>query len=136
MAEPVTDPVTDQDIAGTPAPDGHLPDADAPVGQIPERLRGALLRYRVLAYTVGVGLVILVCVGVPLQIWGDNDLVVAIVGTAHGWLYMVYVVLTFDLARRARWPIGRTIAVILAGTVPFLSFYAERRSTRWIRTER
>jgi len=132
----MAEPATDQGVAGTRARGGHEPMDQTPVGQVPPRLHGALLRYRVLAYTVGVGLVVLVCVGVPLQIWGDNDLVVAIVGTAHGWLYMVYVVLTFDLARRARWPIGRTIAVILAGTVPFLSFYAERRSTRWIRTER
>lgn len=132
----MAEPVTHRGVAGTEAETGREPVDQTPAGQVPARLRGALLRYRVLAYTVGVGLVILVCVGVPLQIWGHNDLVVAIVGTAHGWLYMVYVVLTFDLARRARWPIGRTIAVILAGTVPFLSFYAERRSTRWIRTER
>jgi integral membrane protein len=131
MAEPVTDPAVTADPVDTAAQIRQTP-----VGQVPDRLRGALIRYRVLAYTVGVGLVTLVCVGVPLQIWGGNDVVATVVGTAHGYLYMVYAVLTFDLARRARWPIGRTIAVIAAGTVPFLSFYAERRVTRWIRTER
>lgn len=109
----------------------------APLAQpAPADLRGALLRYRVMAYVVGVGLVVLVGVGIPLQIFAHRETVVEIVGTAHGYLYMVYAVLAFDLARRAHWPIGRTVAVIAAGTVPFLSFYGERRVTRWIRTER
>jgi integral membrane protein len=46
---------------------------------------------------------------------------------------MVYVVLTFDLARRARWPFGRMLLVMLAGTIPFFSFWAERKvSHSWI----
>ncbi len=130
MAEQATDATA---IPAQAAPAGER---STPVGQTPPRLHGALLRYRVLAYTVGVGLVILTCLGVPLQVWGHNGSVAMVVGIAHGWLYMVYVVLAFDLGRRAGWPIVRTILVILAGTVPFLSFYAERRSTRWVRTER
>jgi integral membrane protein len=46
---------------------------------------------------------------------------------------MVYVVLTFDLARRVKWSFGRMLLVMLAGTIPFLSFWAERKvSDSWI----
>jgi integral membrane protein len=98
-------------------------------------VQGALTRYRIIAWIVGVVLIALVVVGMPLKYLGDNDSVVAAVGPAHGFLFMVYVALTFDLGRRARWPLGRMLLVMLAGTIPFLSFWAERKVTRsWIGT--
>ena len=96
-------------------------------------MQGALTRYRIIAYIVGVVLIALVVVGMPLKYLGDNDSVVAAVGPAHGFLFMVYLVLTFDLGRRAGWPLSRMLLVMLAGTIPFLSFWAERKVTRsWI----
>jgi integral membrane protein len=104
--------------------------ATAPAGPAerpaPKGVRGALLRYRVAAYVVGTGLVILCFVGVPMQLWGHNDSVATVVGIAHGYLYMVYVVLVFDLARRVRWSLRRTAGVVLAGTIPLLGFFVER----------
>jgi integral membrane protein len=107
----------------------------ARVTRAPRDLSGALLRYRVMAYLVGTGLVILVCVGIPLQVWWHNDSVATYVGIAHGYLFLVYLVLTFDLARRAHWNIVRVAFVGVCGTVPFLSFYAERRVTGWVRAD-
>ena len=79
-------------------------------------------------------LIVLVLVGMPLKYLADNDAVVATVGPAHGFLFMVYVVLTFDLGRRLHWPLSRMVLVMLAGTIPFLSFWAERKvSHRWAR---
>ena len=42
-------------------------------------MNGALARYRVMAYVVGIGLVILVCIGVPLRYGANFPLVVEIV---------------------------------------------------------
>ncbi|GAB2935834.1 DUF3817 domain-containing protein [Micromonospora polyrhachis] len=93
----------------------------------------ALTRYRVIAYVVGVVLIALVVIGMPLKyIWAE-PIVVETVGTAHGFLYMVYLVAVFDLGRRVNWPLSRMILVMLAGTVPFVSFYAERVVARWVR---
>lgn len=94
---------------------------------------GALTRYRVIAYIVGVVLIVLVLVGMPLKYISGNPVVVETVGPAHGFLYMIYLLATFDLGRRADWPLRRMALVMLAGTVPFLSFYAERTVTRWSR---
>lgn len=97
-------------------------------------MQGALRRYRIMAWIVGVGLLVLVLVAMPLKYFGDNDTVVGIVGPIHGFLYMAYVVLTFDLARRAKWSFVRMVLVMLAGTIPFLSFWVERKvSHSWIR---
>lgn len=93
----------------------------------------ALTRYRVIAYVVGVGLVVLVCVGVPLKYLADNASVVAVVGPAHGFLYIVYLLAVADLSLRVRWNPVKTVLVMLAGTIPFLSFVAERLVTREVR---
>ncbi len=92
--------------------------------------RRVLLRYRVLAYTTAVLLIILVFVGVPLQIWDNNLWIVRIVGTMHGYLYLVYLVVAFEFTRRLRVPLLWMIPVLLAGTVPFCAIVAERLLTR------
>ena len=63
-------------------------------------MRASLLFYRVLAYVVGVGLIILVLVGVPLKYLADSPGVVGVVGPMHGFLYMVYLVATVNLVER------------------------------------
>jgi integral membrane protein len=97
---------------------------------------GALLRYRVMAYVVGVLLVVLICVGVPLKYLVDSgsahdagEWITTYLGIAHGYLYMIFLVVAALLARKARWSIGFTITTLLLGTVPFASFYGERRAT-------
>ena len=96
-------------------------------------MHAALIRFRVVAYVVGVVLLVLVGVAMPMKYLGDDPALVEAVGPVHGFLYVVYLVVGFDLARRARWSLRRTVAVLLAGTVPFLSFWAERKATAWVR---
>lgn len=96
-------------------------------------LAGALARYRLLAWIVGTALVILVCIGVPLQVAAGNDGVVKVAGAIHGFLFIVYLLLIVDLTRRARLPILHMLLVMAAGLVPFATFYAEFRTTRAVR---
>jgi integral membrane protein len=98
-------------------------------------VRNALIRYRIMAYTVGCLLVVLVCIGVPLQYFGGNDTVVLWTGVPHGWLYMLLLITAFDLGRRAHWTWRRLLLIALAGTIPFLSFVAERSATRDVRAK-
>ncbi|MCO1581275.1 DUF3817 domain-containing protein [Crossiella sp. SN42] len=83
-----------------------------------------------MAYIVGVGLLLLVVVAMPLKYLADMPGPVAVIGPIHGFLYAIYLVLAFDLAIKSKWSIGGTLLVLLAGTVPFLSFVAERWVTR------
>ena len=96
----------------------------------------SMRRYRVGAWIVGVGLLVLVLVGMPLKYLAGDPTVVAIVGPLHGFLYMGYLLLTADLAYRARWPVSRAVLIALAGTIPFVSFVAERVVTRPLRDAR
>ena len=94
------------------------------------KVRGALTRSRVMAYVVGVMLLLLVAVAMPIKYIGHEDGPVAVIGTAHGFLYAIYLLAAFDLALRARWTALGTVLVLLAGTIPFFSFVAERKVTR------
>ena len=93
-------------------------------------MRGALLRFRVLAYVVGVLLVLLVCVGVPLRYLAGIPEVSRTVSPVHGLMFVVYLVALVDLCRQAGWGVKRLLVLALAGVVPFLSFVVERRVTR------
>jgi integral membrane protein len=88
-----------------------------------------------MAYVVGVGLLVLVLVGIPLQYAAGNPAVVHVVGPVHGFLYIVYLATVMDLARRFRLGLGQLIALVAAGFVPFLAFVVERRTTRRIEHE-
>ena len=113
-------------------------------------VEGALLRYRIAANVVGVLLIVLCLVGLPLNeahlvdpAWfpvGSRPQEVGAsisqyLGVAHGYLYMLFVVLAFLLSRKARWDLGFTLVTLVCGTVPVLSFWAERRATRRVREE-
>ncbi len=93
----------------------------------------ALTRFRVIAYVVGVCLLVLALVAMPLKYLAGSPTLVETIGPVHGFLYVLYLLATLDLGLRCRWGVGRMVLVALAGTVPFLSFAAERRVTRAVR---
>ena len=98
--------------------------------RVGQSVPAALLRYRVMAWIVGVLLIALILVAVPIKYLAEIDEPVAVIGTAHGWLYAIFFVTACDLALRARWSLKGSVLVLLAGTVPVLSFVAERIATR------
>jgi integral membrane protein len=92
--------------------------------------RRVLIRYRVMAYTTAVLLIILVFVAIPLQFAAGKPEAAKVVGTIHGYLYLVYLGVALDLTRKLRVPLGWMLLVLLAGTVPFCAFVAERKLTK------
>ncbi|WP_182525128.1 DUF3817 domain-containing protein [Nocardioides dongkuii] len=121
-------------------------------------MNGTLTRYRVMATIVGVLLVVLILIGVPLAnfdgsgMWGFipstpelvtpgstaqeiGNAITEYLGVAHGWLYMIFLVTAFLLARQEAWEPSFTLVTLLCGTVPILSFWAEHRATERVRAE-
>jgi integral membrane protein len=91
-------------------------------------MKGSLARFRFMAYLTGVGLLVLT-LGVILKYLAGAPTLVAIVGPIHGVFYMAYLVFAFDLSLKSKWQPLYTLMVLLAGTIPFLSFVAERKVT-------
>lgn len=129
----------------------ETPTAGPGEGLDPE-LRTPLRAYRFMASVVGVLLVVLCLVGLPLHYgylvtdaawlakdsgagWEAGSAISEYLGVAHGWLYMIFLFCAFWLSRRADWDIPFTAVTLVSGTVPLLSFWAERRATRRVLTE-
>ncbi|MEV6108421.1 DUF3817 domain-containing protein [Streptomyces sp. NPDC051940] len=94
--------------------------------------KSVLTRYRTMAYVTGV-LLILLTLGMvgkyALDIDGADSFT-KVVGIAHGWLYIVYLVFAFDLGSKAKWPVGKQLWVLIAGTIPTAAFFVERKVTQ------
>ncbi len=117
-----------------------------------------LTAYRVMAYIVGVLLVVLCLIGVPLAnfdgtgMWGlfsstpawvspgsglqeFGEAITHNLGVAHGWLYMGFLISAFYLARQEGWEAGFTLVTLLCGTIPGVSFWAEHRAVKRVRAD-
>jgi integral membrane protein len=104
-------------------------DRTAPARDSEQAIAAALQRYRVMANVVGVLLILLIVIAVPLKYLADMPTPVTILGTAHGWLYALFFLSAVDLAVRAKWSLKGSVIALVAGTIPFLSFVAERTVT-------
>jgi len=101
-------------------------------GPARSKYAGPLLRYRIMAFTTGV---VLIAGTVALVL---KDVVhvrhmepgTGLLWVAHGYLYLLYVIATVNLGLKLRWPLVRIGVVMLAGTVPTMSFVAEHYVTR------
>ncbi len=94
-----------------------------------ERVRRRLAFFKVMAFVVGVGLLVLVVEMILSYGFGmkgdDNPL--AWWPQPHGFIYMVYLVATALLGFKVGWSLTRMVLVMLAGCVPFLSFWVEHQ---------
>jgi integral membrane protein len=95
-------------------------------------MHAAVLRYRVMAFTTGVLIIVLCFVGIPLQFAFHHPAVDQYVGQAHGFLYILYMIMAFLLVLKlpVRVLSWQTFVLLLAGTVPVMTFVVERWVTR------
>jgi len=92
-----------------------------------------LTAYRTLAYLTGVILLIFTIEIIAKYGFGVEGLEwVAIV---HGWIYLAYFFVTVYLGIQLRWTWRWMVPVVLAGTIPVMSFVAERKVVARVRAE-
>lgn len=98
----------------------------------------ALLAFRIMAWVTGLVLAF-------ASVWalygylflnygteGGKPLLYSILWIAHGWLYFAYLIAAINLAFLLRFPILKTLVLLLAGTIPFASFYADFVMHRYV----
>ena len=105
-------------------------------------MTGLFKTYRILAIVVGVLLAFCSLVALPLkylategsdlQSFGESA---SILWVVHGWVFMAYVVVAVLLARRAGWSLGFTLVALVAGLIPLLIFWVERKVVQRFRAE-
>ena len=83
------------------------------------------------AWTTGLWLILLCYEVVAKYVYGVHGL--DWIAFVHGWVYVVYLFFTANLAVKVRWPIPKTIGVLLAGTVPLAGIIVEHFQTKDIK---
>lgn len=92
--------------------------------------RSVLTRYRVMAYLTAVMLLVLCTCMVFKYGFDTGEDLTLVVSQIHGVLYIIYLVFAFDLGSKAKWPFGKLLWVLVAGTIPTAAFFVERKVTR------
>ena len=101
------------------------------------QVRTSFARFRVASIVEGIALLVLVCIMVMRYVVFGGDAwftstspfweqVSSVWSPIHGLIYMVYVVLGFDLWMKMRWGLPRMLLLMFFGVVPVLSFFGER----------
>ena len=104
----------------------------APQTTTVDKIRTALLCYREMAWTTGIWLIAL-CYEIVVHYIVKVPNPPTWIGVVHGWVYFTYVLAAFNLAVKVRWPILKTIGVLLAGTIPLVGIIVEHFQTRDIK---
>lgn len=99
-----------------------------------DKIRTALLGYRVMAWATGLWLIAL-CYELVLHYVVQVENPPSWIGVVHGWVYFLYLLLTLNLAVKVRWPLGKTVGVLLSGTIPLLGIIVEHFQTRNIKAQ-
>ena len=89
----------------------------------------ALARFKFIAYLAGIILILFTIEIVVKYTMGPE---IPWFAQLHGIVYMVYLVLGFDISRKANLSLSETFLLLLAGTIPVMSFVAEKRVRRRI----
>jgi integral membrane protein len=87
----------------------------------------ALARFKFIAYLAGI---VLILFTIEITLKYSGILEIPWFAQLHGIVYMVYVVIAFDMSRRAKLSLRETFLVLIAGTIPVMSFVAESRIRR------
>jgi len=117
------------------SPEPEAPSDAAPVSRTPkDTIRKALIAYRVLAWTTGLWLIAL-CYEMVLKYIVQVEDPPSWIGVVHGWVYFAYLLSAANLATKVRWPIGKTIGVLLAGTIPLLGIIVEHFQTKQVKAD-
>ena len=87
----------------------------------------ALARFKFIAYLAGV---VLILFTIEITLKYSGILEIPWFAQLHGIVYMVYVVIAFDISRRAKLSLRDTFLVLIAGTIPVMSCVAESRIRR------
>ena len=108
--------------------------------------RTSFARFRVASIVEGIALLVLVVIMVMRYVvfggetWFSSvspfwDQVSSVWSPIHGLIYMIYVVLGFDLWMKMRWGLPRMLLLMFFGVIPVLSFFGERWTAQKVESD-
>ncbi|MNS16953.1 hypothetical protein D3C72_486170 [compost metagenome] len=93
----------------------------------PTQLSPLLRAFRGIAFAEGCSFLLLLGIAMPLKYWAGMPQAVHLVGSAHGALFIAYVIAAGLVFTVGKWPLHRAPGVFLASVLPFGTFVMERK---------
>lgn len=90
-------------------------------------LKRSLNTLRYVGWAEGSSFLILLGIAMPLKYLLDIPQAVRLVGMAHGFLFVLYLLAVAWVTILHRWPIRRVLGAFLAAFIPFGPFLLDRR---------
>jgi integral membrane protein len=78
----------------------------------------------------GLSFLLLLGIAMPLKYLAGQPEAVRVVGSAHGALFVIYIVVVLIAARRFSWPLSRVAMAFAAAFFPFGPFWFDARLRR------
>jgi integral membrane protein len=83
-------------------------------------------RFRLIGLLEGVSLVVLLFIAVPIKYINGNPLWVKTIGPIHGAFFILYAIMSFQIASEQNWKFSQTTwKVLLSSFLPFGTFYID-----------
>lgn len=82
--------------------------------------------FRTLSLIEGLSLLSLLFIAMPAKYYLGMPIIVPLVGTTHGLLFLTYLVLSLVVSHRGKWSVLKWLVVLFAGVIPFACFVLER----------
>lgn len=79
-------------------------------------------RFHWISLIEGISTLVLFFIAMPLKYMFEYPLAVTYVGSAHGALFILYILTVFPTARKLKWNFNRTLFAIAASIIPFGPF--------------
>lgn len=89
--------------------------------------KNALKHFRFIGILEGSSLVILLFIAMPLKYWFNLPQAVTVIGTIHGYIFLVYMLAIVYAMIAVRWPFRFTIGAVLSAFIPFGNFVLDSR---------
>lgn len=83
--------------------------------------------FRVISYLEGISYILLLFVGVPLKYFGNNAILVKMLGMPHGLLFITYILLVLFIKPNFNWNKKDFSLILLASVIPFGTFYIDKK---------
>lgn len=86
-----------------------------------------LSTFRIISFLEGVSYLLILFVTMPLKYIWDNGYPNKVIGMAHGFLFLAYIVIALMMKSRLQWNY-KTMGIVLAcSIIPFGTFWMDRK---------
>lgn len=83
--------------------------------------------FKVIAILEGISFLAILFVTMPLKYLFEMPYPNQVVGMAHGFLFLIYIVLAFLVKTELKWSLKTLLIVLACSIIPFGTFWMERK---------